>query len=394
MTRLSNASGKGVRATRLLHSVHKWTGLVAGINVLILSVTGSWLVFDVEIARLFASPKEAVVLTIDPHGNAPIQAAIDGLVAQHPNAKPGIVFRAKHEEGIIELGFQGGDGPSRYQLDTVSGDVYPVSEGIAVQVNRFILILHDSLFLATSGILLLAVVAILFLVSTVTGIFIYGPFMKQALFGVIRRDRGARRYSAELHKLLGCLSLAFNVVIALTGIALTLGFTAVRSWFGPAIMLAAQGGMALPEGVPLPVVDTVIQRAAAAQPGLSFVSLSFPGPPQGANQFLCFFSKADSVTRSIPAPSFVPVVAEGEVRFMHIPLWVKATYLCIPFHFGDFAGLGMKVVYCIFGLSSGVLSLSGAILSFVAWANQWRAHRRAREAIPLGAVATSEGKDA
>lgn len=383
----------GVRTTRLMHWLHKWTGLISGINILILSVTGAYLVFDVDIDRAFAAPRGAVVLTIDPHGATPYQAAIDGIVARHPNVKPTMLYRSKHEEDVYELGFAGGEGAGAYRLNRVTGEVYPSTPGKATAFNRFIFILHDNLFLGQKGSIFLGLVGILFLVSTVTGIFIYGPFMKPALSGILRWDLGVRRYTAELHKLLGCLSLAFNVIIAVTGIMLTLAIIGTRAWFGSALLIAAEGGEALPAGTPLQAVDTVIQRGAMVQPGCTFFSITYPSSLQGPNFYFCGYAKQDSITRVIPAPILVPVTPGGDVRIVPVPLWVKATYLCIPFHFGDFAGWGMKLVYCFFGLTSGVLSISGAMLSVIAWTKRWRARRRARKGRPVGLSARTEGQE-
>lgn len=383
----------GARTTRLMHWLHKWTGLVSGINILILSVTGAYLVFEVEIDRAFAAPKGTVVLTIDPHGATPYQTAIDGVVALHPNVKPTMLYRSKHEEDVYELGFAGGEGAGAYRLNKVTGEVYPSTPGKAASFNRFMFMLHANLFLGQTGSIFLGVVGILFLVSTVTGIFIYAPFMKSALSGILRWDRGARCYTAELHKLLGCLSLAFNVIIAVTGIVLTLAIIGTRAWFGSALLLAAEGGAALPAGAPLQAVDTVIERGAVAQPGRSFFTITYPSALQGPNFYFCGYADFDSITRGIPAPILVPVTPEGDVRIVPVPLWVKATYLCIPFHFGDFAGWGMKVVYCFLGLSSGVLSISGAILSVIAWTKRWRARRRARKGRRLGLSVTAEGQE-
>jgi uncharacterized iron-regulated membrane protein len=386
----------GVRTTRLMLWIHKWTGLISGINILILSVTGSYLVFDVEINRAFAAPKGAVVLTIDPHGATPFQTVIDGIVARYPNVKPTMFYRAKHEDNCYDFGFGGGEGAGGYRLNMVTGEVYPVTAGKAAQFNRFIFILHDNLFLGKTGSIFLGMVGILFLVSTVTGIFIYGPFMKPALSGILRWDRGAQHYTAELHKLLACLSLAFNVIIGVTGIVVTLAIIGTRAWFGTALLQAAEGGEALPAGAPLQGVDTVIQRGAAMQPGCTFFSITYPSSLQGPNFYFCGYYKKDSITitRGIPAPILVPVTPGGNVRIVPVPLWVKATYLCIPLHFGDFAGLGMKIVYCFFGLSSGVLSISGAILSVIGWTKPWRARRRARKRRQLGLSANTEGQEA
>ena len=52
-----------------------------------------------------------------------------------------------------------------------------------------------------------------------------------------------------------------------------------------------------------------------------------------------------------------------------------------PLHFGDFAGMWLKVAYCLLGATSGFLAISG----FVLWMLKRRHRRRVAPAIRLAA---------
>ena len=60
------------------------------------------------------------------------------------------------------------------------------------------------------------------LLSTLTGLLIYARFIKGVKWWRVRRGRGPQVSSSDWHKLIGILSLAFNLVIAVTGAVLGL----------------------------------------------------------------------------------------------------------------------------------------------------------------------------
>ena len=81
---------------------------------------------------------------------------------------------------------------NRYRMNGSNGDVYVATPGTSAAFNRFIFQLHANLFLGTKGIIFLGIVSFLFFLSTLTGIFIYGPFMQSTLFGVMQFDPAAK----------------------------------------------------------------------------------------------------------------------------------------------------------------------------------------------------------
>ncbi|MBI2424394.1 MAG: PepSY domain-containing protein [Candidatus Hydrogenedentes bacterium] len=386
-----------MKKTRLLHKIHRWTGLLSGANVLLLSLTGAYLVFSEEIHEYFHPPRGAVLAQADQSGPAPIQAAMDAVQARHPGAKPALVTVPEDEENVLGLFVQEGkDEFHAYELDTITGEVYAHPESVGDKVNEFVLHLHADLFLGALGIIYLGIVALLFFVSTITGALIYGPFMKQAIFGALRWDRGMRRGAADLHKVVGAASLAFNALLSSTGFLLTIGFLFVRMWaFNEVTSLAQVGTAALHSPVAgLPVLDEVFASAKLGHPDIPVRSVSYPGELQGPWHYMVFHTQPHSLTSFIPAITLVPVADPQERQVLPIPLWVAAVLISVPFHFGNFGGLGVKVVYCIFGLSAGLLSVSGAYLTLSGWAKRARMRRKAVVIDPanaIGTVAVKEG---
>ena len=135
---MDSAPRRKPQTVRWVHAVHRWTGLITGINVLILSLTGAILVFGQDLLRLCNPPAE-LMLTVDPHDPAPVQAVIDGLRPRHGGALPGAVFQDKHDPNKLGFVFRG---PVGFYLMDKAGKV--VLEPKFHRIGRF----HDGLAVA------------------------------------------------------------------------------------------------------------------------------------------------------------------------------------------------------------------------------------------------------
>lgn len=361
------------KTVRWVHAVHRWTGLLIGINVLILSLSGALLVFCQDLIRQ-CSPGDEVVLTVDLNGPNPAQAVIDALKPQYGGALPGAVFQDKHDPNLLGFVFRGPAGQGFYLMDK-SGAVVRAEQRLMNRVQSFLMSLHFTLFLGIRGTFLLAGVAALFLVSTGTGLYLYGPFMKQAALGVIRWRGGVQRWSSDLHKTLGILSLVFNLVLGWTGIGLTIGAWSVRAWLNPEIVAEAKALPPTPAELTAPSIDSVMRRAAACWPGLEAAGVSYPGTYFGADCYVVYCQAQWSPLRLAPSISLVPPRGEGPATPVRLPWWAKAVLFGAPLHFGYYGGLPVKAIYCLFGVAGGVITTTGATLGLLKSWKRWRARR-------------------
>lgn len=361
--------------TRFLHGLHKWTGLISGCNILVLSVTGAYLVFHEDLNRAFTSAVGDVVAEVDPASSAPMQDALDALLLQTPGAMAARARYVPNEPEQVELDLRTENGMVRYVLDRHSGAVHTHNDSAMVRFNDFIFKLHATLFLGVWGSFVLGAVALLLLSSTVSGLIIYTPFMKQMAYGWIRRGRGWRKGAADLHKLVGVSALGFNLLMALTGTALTLGLVGVQWWSLKEIQSRTAGAPSA-SGVVAPPIDAVWAAAATVHPEAPINNVAYPGGYQGKNYYLVFHDGPGALSRYIPALSLVPVADTGAAEPLSMPWWVQAIMVCFPLHFGNFAGWELKVVYSALGISSGLLTITGALLTFTRYRNRYRARKK------------------
>ena len=101
-------------------------------------------------------------------------------------------------------------------MDARTGDV--LLDGPLYSQDRFsfmgiMLSLHVDLFASLPGELFLGFMGLLFCVAIVSGVVLYGPFMKKLEFGTVRASRSTRLKWLDLHNLLGIVTLVWAFVV-------------------------------------------------------------------------------------------------------------------------------------------------------------------------------------
>jgi uncharacterized iron-regulated membrane protein len=90
------------------------------------------------------------------------------------------------------------------------------------------------------GELLMGVMAILFVISLVSGALAYGPFMRRLEFGTYRSGAHARTTWLDLHNLLGIVTLVWALVVGATGVMNALATPLFGLWRAQAPSFAAR----------------------------------------------------------------------------------------------------------------------------------------------------------
>ena len=213
--------------------------------------------------------------------------------------------------------------------------------------------------------------------------------MKSLIFGAIRRHRGLQWRLADMHKLVGMAALAFNLVMVVTGIGLTLGLFAIRYQVLADLKdIEKEVGVIVP-ATPYPNIDAVHAAAQAAFPGHAIIRLEYPGPDaiQGDKVFT-FFAEPDPFEPGLVLEVGI-VTAEATPRgqVYRLTWWMEAILLGAPLHTGEFGGRPAYVAYLFLSLSSGFLSVTGYLMYGLKWRRarrlkQERARTASRPALP------------
>ena len=325
------------RATVL--RLHLAIALLAGAALLLVSASGAVLIFRPELDdAVFGG-----TVRVEPGGgSALLQALLEAGQARHPGLSPRALVlpeAARHPARLLLVG-PAGDGVD-VLVDPASARVLG-SRWIERSPLHALHALHTELYLGARGRLVVAGLGLLLVLQAATGLFLWWPFTRRLPRGfTIRRGRPWRVVGYDLHKVVGIVSLAFNVPVALTGalLALSAGAEPARS----SAPRPADGRRAL-------TLDEIARRVEAILPGGPAASLRIV--PDGVE----VRQRDGSVARVDRQSGAVIIVSDARRRGDR--LWA----LVAPLHDGRFGGAASRWLYVAGGLTPAVLALTGLII--------------------------------
>lgn len=349
--------------------VHKWTSLVCTAFLLMLCLTGLPLIFSHEIDDALGHDRwrparaEGPLLSYDQI----LKVALDARPGETP------IFMSFDDDRPVVNVTTGpsadAPGPKMYfaSYDRTSGDLVPqVADG---GVMDFILQLHTDLFLGLGGMLFLGAMGLLFVAAIVSGVVLYGPFMRRLPFGALRLERSRRVKWLDYHNLLGVITAAWVLVVGVTGVINTLAVPILAYWKNAelATLTASYDGKG-------PVtarssLDAAIGKAQAALPGMELQFVAFPGGSYSTDRhYAVFFHGASPLTSHMTTPALIEADTGRFAAAAPSPWYVKTLALSQPLHFGDYGGLPLKILWGVLDLFTIVVLGSGLYL--------WLAKRR------------------
>ena len=165
---------------------------------------------------------------------------------------------------------------------------------VGVGPMLIVLKLHTDMFAGQPGKLFLGAMGLLFAVAIVSGVVLYWPFTRRLRFATVR-DSAARRVRwLDWHNLIGVVTLAWALVVGLTGVVNTWAELMLNQWKATelASMVAPYAGK--PPPVHLASLDDVVARARQAAPGMEVAFIAFPGTPFTSSHHFAAFMRGDT----------------------------------------------------------------------------------------------------
>ncbi|MEM6813690.1 MAG: PepSY-associated TM helix domain-containing protein [Bacteroidota bacterium] len=363
---------KSKRINKKLWNIHNWIGLYAGIVIAVLSVTGVLALFKVEIDEAI-NPQYFKIDTPN------------GATTFHPDLTK-LIDSLKNEYGVSNFA---GITPSINKsqnwkvhffvtegipfINTYSYEVFfnPYT-GKVVGVRdyfktfgHYIRHIHVRLFNGILGRIWVGFGGLALLISTITGILIYGEFMKRQFFGAIR-NKNLKLKSADYHKIIGITTLLFNLMIAITG-----------AWLGLQAILQPVLQVKSPERYervekPISKDDDIVYDVDFIKAFETSRAL-FPDLTPRSMAYSKNGSRTVTIRGNVPKTAYQNNISYivldkkdyrelGRYDIREKSLGDKVYYVQEGLHYGDFGGIWVKVIYSFFGLTSGVLSILGFVL--------------------------------
>ena len=352
------------RALRRWYLVHKWTSLICTGFLLLLCVTGLPLVFKDEIGRWSGT-------TVDPPAmaaNVP-RASVDRFVADAKARRPGDAIRYVSQDDdapawFVSMGrtVDAVEATAVFKYDARTGAMIhdvPQETGLIYVIET----LHETLFVGLKGTLFLGVMGLLFVGALVSGLVVYGRFMRRLAFGTVRRHRTARILWFDLHNLLGVTVTAWMLVVGLTGVVNTLAQPLLFYWQRTQLAEMTAPWRGKPPPAAFSSLQGAIDVARRAAPGMDVAFVGFPGSRFSTPHHYMVFMRGDTpLTARLLKPVMIDAETGAVTASRSLPWYLTVLLLSQPLHFGDYGGLPLKIIWALFDLLTIMVLVSGLYL--------------------------------
>jgi uncharacterized iron-regulated membrane protein len=348
------------RMSKRIWQIHSWLGLVAGLGLLVIGVTGSLLVFAKELETLFNPEFMRVEAGAGPR--LPLNELLRATSEALPDYEiTGWLIRHDEPE-LADVVYAIAHGSDQWRVATVdpyTGRVLASPRENTATFTGWMLELHYMFFADHAGMLVTGVLAVLLCGLGITGVWLYRDFWRN-LFR-LRWRASARIFFSDLHKAVGIASVAFNLLLGFTGAYWN--FThVIGEWIEGEHEQPVVTGRMYADQISL---DALVAEGARRIPGFRANFISLPSEPKAgftlwgrvASGNPLRGSYGSTVTFDAQSGDF-----EAASNINEAGWWKQFVDMFEPLHFGSFGGWPVKIIWCLAGLAPGLLALSGTMI--------------------------------
>jgi uncharacterized iron-regulated membrane protein len=226
---------QGVWARRALFQIHLWSGLGTGLYLLLISVTGSLLVFRIELHEMFSRPPVTVAVIGERLNEDQLKAA---AVGAFPDYTVTNVWPPKKPEDAVEIWLTRNEpGNAVHRLfDPYTGKNLGPPDPAMVRFIVWLASLHDDLLNGDKGRMVNGIGAILLTALSLTGLIIWWPGISSWRRSMtVDLKSNWKLFNWNLHSAAGFWSFLLVLMWALSGVYLAFPnpFQDVVEYFQP-----------------------------------------------------------------------------------------------------------------------------------------------------------------
>ncbi len=223
--------------------------------------------------------------------------------------------------------------------------------------------LHVDLFAGLPGMLFLGFMGLLLILAIISGVVLYAPFMRKLAFGTVRRERSSRTRWLDTHNLLGVVTLVWALVVGATGMINTWADLVLKYWQSDQMAQMVAPYKDLPVPTQLASMQQAMHAAQALQPEMNFGFIAWPGTPfSSPHHYGIFMRGRDALTARLYQPILVDAQTAQVTDSRRLPWYLTALLISQPLHFGDYGGIGMKILWALLDVATIVVLGSGVYL--------------------------------
>jgi uncharacterized iron-regulated membrane protein len=203
---------------KALFQIHLWSGIGLGLYVLLVSLTGSILVYRNELYRA-ATPEPVIV-----SGSGPRLTEAElkrSAISAYPGYSVLSLNKPPNPDQAVSISLKGAGGRRNRLFNPYTGADLGDSVPLGITLVSDLLKLHDDLLGGPTGRKINGVGAALVVVMAFTGIVVWWPGIRTWRRSLtIPRKAGPQRFIWGLHSAIGFWTLGFTVLFGLSGIYL------------------------------------------------------------------------------------------------------------------------------------------------------------------------------
>ena len=357
---------QSVLARRILFQVHLWMGIAAGLYIFVVCVTGSALVFRIDLQR-----------ALHPHlftPSAGAHADAATIMERVRDAYPGDRVSGIDAPTTVRPTYLAyvtrGTRFLTILVDPVTGRV--LGELPERSLVRTVQDLHFDLLAGRTGRVVNGVGGGVLLAMCLTGLVIWWPGVlnwRRSLTVDFRRSW--KRLNWDLHSAVGFWSLALVAMWALTGVyfAFPSAFRGTVNWMSPlSVVRAPSSDPAGKEAGVQPSWRDLLARAHAQLPDHFIARVVVPSSDRAAFHVLFADVQPTPVGTASLASVYLDQFSGAVLREPPrggrsagdvVMAWVA------PLHVGSFGGLGIRLAWAVLGLVPPLLFVTGFLMWWV-----------------------------
>ena len=341
--------------------LHRWSTFALGVFFLILSVSGTILVFGDELDRLW-SPR----LFATTPGDIGPDSALRAIQIAEPGRTVDWLWFPRPERPVY-IG-QFGDGlEGRHYVHVDPGTGRVLGRRGEPAINR-IRALHVNFWADLQGALAVGLVGIALLVMMASGLYLWWPGLRKMALGFrVRSKGGPVLVNYDLHNLMGVVTLPLLTLITLTGVGIIFAGTTRlvlhTLWLDrpePVSRIERLRIEPRPDREMLPLGE-LVNRARDTIPGFDLMAVVFPRrDDQGLQVRLSQpgVRFRDGLARVLLDPYTGEVIGTLDLRTLTPADAFRRKWL-ISLHVGSYGGVPVRAIYAIVGLVPVALAGTG-----------------------------------
>ncbi len=368
--------------------MHSWVGIVTAILLFIVCFTGALAVLSRPELKIWANPELHQLSTLPREKISEIINTYHKKVPKRFGENIHVYLPTGHNTHLLTILFESHHGDENYteaaayayQFDPrnykLVNEYYGATgyfyEHRKTDAPAFIGHFHADLHLGRPiGLILTGFLGLTLLVSTLTGLFIHRQFFKE-LF-TFRRKKPLDIIINDGHKIMGIWGSLFHAVIGFTGAFLGLATVILL----PAAAFVSFGGdqdkliekfTAIPEPViseqfQATDISTILADAQRRYPKAKIIDLTIMAHNDANAQAYIRLIGGEAVASQLLKYHGSGEFVKSMSSFGDIPgASIKVLELLFPLHFGNFAGVFVKLIWLLLGLTTALLPLSGMMM--------------------------------